>query len=190
MRIISGKFRGKKFAKSDHLKSTLRPTTDKAREALFNLLSLGKTAREFGFDLIDSNVLDVCCGTGAVGFESLSRGAKFVTFIDNNRKHLEIVEENARILGVEDEVEILNLDAKKLPANNKIFDLVFLDPPYADNYEPILARLVEGGYISEKTLLVVESQSNSDLPKSILENLELLEKRSCGRGSFYFLSLK
>ena len=96
MRIITGKFRGRNLLKSDHLKS-LRPTTDKNREALFNILSFGKfdkglakglaegLAEGLDFKLIDSKILDLCCGSGSIGFEALSRGAKFITFIDNNR---------------------------------------------------------------------------------------------------------
>ena len=105
MRIVAGKFRGKNLAKTDHLKS-LRPTTDKNREALFNILSSAKFVREIGFKIIGAEVLDLCCGTGAVGFEALSRGAKFVTFVEINRDHLEIVHKNSGDLKVDKDVKI------------------------------------------------------------------------------------
>lgn len=182
MRIIAGKFRGRKLVKSDHLK--LRPTTDKNREALFNILTSGK----LGFEIIDAQVLDMCCGTGAVGFEALSRGAKKVTFVDLSREHLEVVKKNAALLGVENFCEILGADAKKLSQNNKQFDLVFVDPPYADDYLVIVKNLIEKGWICEKSLVVVESQTTKD--KLNFDELQLLESRVYGSTSFWFFSKK
>ena len=138
MRIITGKFRGRNLFKSDHLKS-LRPTTDKNREALFNILSFGR----FGFKLIDSKILDLCCGSGAIGFEALSRGAKFITFIDNNREHLELVKKNAELLKVESDCEVICADARNLLENKKEFDLICLDPPYSEDSWPIIKNLFE-----------------------------------------------
>lgn len=186
MRIIAGKFRGKNLAKSDHLKKTLRPTTDKAREALFNILAHGKKIKETGFELVGANVLDVCCGSGAVGFEAISRGAKSVSFIEKNREHLELVLKNSEVLQLTSEVKTMALDAKRLPKNSEAFDLVFLDPPYEEDYSSIISSLVEQNWISPKTLFVIEFQSNKShdfLP----ENFTLLDERSYGRGSFAFL---
>lgn len=185
MRIVSGKFRGKSLIKSDHFKS-LRPTTDKAREALFNILSFGKFIHEINFNLVGANVLDVCCGTGAVGFEALSRGANSVTFIEKNRDHLELVEKNSELLGVKNDVKILCFDAKKLPRNEKIFDLVFLDPPYEEDYSAIISSLIGQNWISQKTLFVAEFQSGKSPLSFLLENFILLDERNYGRGSFVF----
>lgn len=185
MRIIAGKFRGKNLAKSDYLKE-LRPTTDKAREALFNILSHGKKIKETGFELVGANVLDVCCGSGAVGFEAISRGAKSVSFIEKNRDHLDLVRKNSDLLQLTDEVKIMSLDAKKLPKNSEVFDLVFLDPPYAEDYSAIISTLLEQNWISEKTLFVVESQSKKS-HDFVPENFTLLDERDYGRGSFLFL---
>ncbi|MBM5782994.1 MAG: methyltransferase domain-containing protein, partial [Pelagibacterales bacterium] len=112
MRIVAGKFRGKNLVKSDHLKD-LRPTTDKNREALFNILSSGKNIKELGFKILNSNVLDVCCGTGAVAFEALSRGANSAFLIDKNQTHLKIVKENILNLGLQNSVEVLAEDVFK-----------------------------------------------------------------------------
>ncbi len=192
MRIITGKFRGRNLLKSDHLKS-LRPTTDKNREALFNILSFGKfdkglakgLAKGLDFKLIDSKILDLCCGSGSIGFEALSRGAKFVTFIDNNREHLELVKKNAELLKVESDAEIICADARNLLANKNEFDLIFLDPPYSEDSLPIIKNLLEKNFIHEKTLLVVEMKSGKE-PKSF-SPLTLLESRKYGSTSFNFL---
>lgn len=192
MRIITGKFRGRNLLKSDHLKS-LRPTTDKNREALFNILSFGKfdkglakgLAKGLDFKLIDSKILDLCCGSGSIGFEALSRGAKFITFIDNNREHLELVKKNAELLKVESDSEIICADARNLLANKNEFDLIFLDPPYSEDSLPIIKNLLEKNFIHEKTLLVVEMKSGKE-PKSF-SPLTLLETRKYGSTSFNFL---
>ena len=188
MRIITGKFRGRNLLKSDHLKS-LRPTTDKNREALFNILSFGKFAKGLAkgldFKLIDSKILDLCCGSGSIGFEALSRGAKFITFIDNNREHLELVKKNAELLKVESDSEIICADARNLLANKNEFDLIFLDPPYSEDSLPIIKNLLEKNFIHEKTLLVVEMKSGKE-PKSF-SPLTLLETRKYGSTSFNFL---
>ena len=196
MRIITGKFRGRNLLKSDHLKS-LRPTTDKNREALFNILSFGKfdkglakglaegLAEGLDFKLIDSKILDLCCGSGSIGFEALSRGAKFITFIDNNREHLELVKKNAELLKVESDSEIICADARNLLANKNEFDLIFLDPPYSEDSLPIIKNLLEKNFIHEKTLLVVEMKSGKE-PESFLP-LTLLETRKYGSTSFNFL---
>jgi len=176
MRIISGKFRGRKLVKSDHLKS-LRPTTDKNREALFNILSFNK----FSFELRDANILDLCCGSGAIGFEAFSRGAKSVTFIDNNREHLELVKKNSAILNLGNEAEIICADAKNLSLNQKIFDLIFIDPPYSQDCAPIVQNLLDKNWIAEKTLVIVETKESSAMPISVLEI------RNYGATKFIFL---
>jgi 16S rRNA (guanine966-N2)-methyltransferase len=193
MRIVAGKFRGKNLVKSDHLAS-LRPTTDKNRQALFNILSSAKFISEIGFEISGAEVLDLCCGTGAVGFEALSRGAKAVTLIDNNLSHLEIVKKNAVILGVEKEAKILHLDAKKLPQNQAFFDLVFVDPPYAEDYGAIIENLYEKNWIKKTSLIVVEFEISGELknfhPKNFpLENLYLLDLRRYGKTAFAFLKV-
>jgi 16S rRNA (guanine966-N2)-methyltransferase len=170
------------LVKSDHLKS-LRPTTDRNREALFNILSFGK----FGFQLRDSKILDLCCGTGAIGFEALSRGVGFVTFIDNNRDHLELLKQNITLLKVENDCEVICADAKNLTQAEKLFDLVFLDPPYDQDSLPMIQNLLEKNFISEKTLFVLETKSGKE-PKNFLP-LKLLESRKYGSTTFIFLKI-
>lgn len=194
MRIVAGKFRGKNLAKSDHLKS-LRPTTDKNREALFNILSSAKFIKEIGFRIDDAAVLDVCCGSGAVAFEALSRGAKSVFLIDNFRAHLDLAKKNSEILNVQNEIEILCADVKNLPKNEKFFDLVFIDPPYAEDYSAIIKNLLEQNWIQKKSLIVVEFEAFGEgLVQQIAGGhvgppLRVLDLRHYGKTSFAFFMI-
>jgi 16S rRNA (guanine966-N2)-methyltransferase len=185
VRIVAGKFRGKNLLKSDHLKS-LRPTTDKNREALFNILLSAKFVKEIGFKIDGANVLDVCCGSGAVGFEALSRGAKSAVLIENFSAHLELAKKNSVLLKVENDVEILSADAKRLPRNEKFFDLVFIDPPYAEDYAAIVKNLLEKNWIQKNSLVVVEFKTADEAEKFVFENLKLLDLRRYGKTSFGF----
>jgi len=189
MRIVSGKFRGRKLVDFDHFR-LLRPTTDKNREALFNILFFGKFIKEIGFSLADAEVLDVCCGTGAIGFEALSRGAKSCTFIENNRSHIELVKKNSELLHLENQVKILSLDAKKLPKNEKFFDFIFIDPPYKQDYSEVIKSLLDNHWIQKKSLVVVESEAGQNPESLEFDGLELLAARDCGRTVFTFFLTK
>jgi 16S rRNA (guanine966-N2)-methyltransferase len=188
MRIISGQFRGRKLIDSKNLK-TLRPTTDMAREALFNILFSARFLKETDFNFQNCNFLDLCCGSGAVGFEALSRGAKSVTFIDNNSDHIDLAKKNAESLKLGNEAKILKLDARKLPKNNEIFEVIFIDPPYEDNYLSIVESLAAQGWIADKTLIIIEFKTRRDI-NEIQNNLKLLELRSYGQTSFGFFTSK
>jgi 16S rRNA (guanine(966)-N(2))-methyltransferase RsmD len=116
MRVIAGLYKGQKLIDSSSIK-TLKPTTDKNREALFNLINHAKFLQEIDFNLQNSSIVDVCCGTGAVGIEALSRGAKFAIFIDNNSQHLEITIKNIEKLKIQQELVVLNNNAEFLTKN-------------------------------------------------------------------------
>ena len=156
------------------------------RQALFNILDSGKFIKEIGFKIEGAAVLDVCCGSGAVAFEALSRGAKSATLIDSSRIHLELAKKNSEILKVENEIEILCLDAKKLPKNSKDFDLIFIDPPYAEDYSEIIKSLIEKEWIKKSSLIVIEFQTTKE---PSFENLKLRDFRKYGKSSFAFLQL-
>lgn len=182
MRIISGKFRGRKLLKSDHLKG-LRPTTDANREALFNILNSGKFLQEINFELVDSVIVDICCGTGAVAFEAISRGAKSAILIDNNKLHLDLARKNAEMLNVVEACQFLLGDVEK-NLNLKINDesyLVFIDPPYEKNFMGILENLK---IFPKNTLFVVETVDGEEFE---MEGFRLLEKRKYGKTVFLFL---
>ncbi len=168
LRIISGKFKGRKLTKSNHLKS-LRPTKDSARENIFNILTSNKEILSTNFNLEGANILDVCCGTGSVAFEAISRGADSATMIENNFDHIELVKKNQEILDLQDFTKIINLNVKRLPKNNEFFDLVFIDPPYEDDYIEILRNLIENSWIQNGSIIAIE-MSNIGRNLDIFEN--------------------
>ncbi len=186
-RIISGKFRGRNLAKSDHLK-TLRPTTDANREALFNILNSAKFLKEINFKLENSIILDLCCGTGAIAFEALSRGAKSAILIDNNRSHLELAKNNSEILRIENQCEFFLCDVKKtLPQLDLEPSLIFIDPPYEEDYFIIIKNLLEKNWLKKDSLIIIEFDLVHQ-PKNItFANLKLLDLRKYGKTAFMFL---
>ncbi len=189
MRVIAGKYRGRKLVDSSHLKE-LRPTTDSNRENLFNILSSSRIIKESGFDLQDCDILDVFCGTGAVSFEALSRGAKSATLIDKNRDHLEIAKNNAAILK-ENNVEYFCSDLSRLlPKPKKQYDLIFIDPPYSKNLAAIAFKnLIKSGWIANNALIIIEHSFSENL-QEIETELELLEQRKYKETIFSFFKIK
>ena len=128
MRIVGGRFRGLGLAavgKGDPA-AHLRPTSDRVRESLFNLLINGA----LGDVVEDAVVLDLFAGTGALGLEALSRGATFVTFVENGRTGARLIAENIGKTRVADEARHLKCDATRLPEAERPASLIFLDPPY------------------------------------------------------------
>ncbi len=120
MRIVSGKYRGRTLLAFDGDK--IRPTADKVRESLFNILQI---------KVINAKFLDLFCGTGAMGIEALSRGAEKVVFNDFSRESLTLLKKNLDKIKVDDEYEIMNFDAVTFLKNaTQKFDIIFLDPPY------------------------------------------------------------
>ena len=182
MRIISGRFKGRKLADSSELKE-LRPITDRNREAIFNILNSAKFIKTIGFNITNCNVLDLCCGTGSFGFEALSRGAKWVLFVDNNYRHLEKTKQNAKILSLEkDEAEFLLCDAKNFSLDKK-FDLIYIDPPYSVKIEDFIDNIFAKQIFHKQTLIIVESakhEINND-------KFQILEKKIYGKTVFNFL---
>ena len=191
MRLISGKFRGRKLTNCEKLK-TLRPTTDKNREALFNILQSAKFLKDSDFSLIESNFLDLCCGSGAVGLEAISRGAKKVFFVENNYQHLEILRKNIELLKVENYIKILAENVKNLNSLNEDFDLIFLDPPYDENYQEIVENLLTKKYLKSQTLMVVEFEAKKfkKFEDFFINNFEILDQRIYGISLFGFFKIK
>ncbi len=176
MRIISGVKRGKKlFTPQDE---RVRPTSDRAREALFSILYAKY------FDTLEGvRVLDIFSGTGAIGLEALSRGAKEVLFVDVD---LRLTKKNASVCGFEGS-HFLERDARKLPKAKGAYGLIFLDAPYNKGLsEPVLAELLNEGYVGEDTLIVVETAADEVL--GVPQVLRLVEERGYGAARFSFLS--
>ena len=191
MRIIAGKFRGRKLVDCEKLK-TLRPTTDKNREAFFNILQSAKFLKDLNFSLIDCNFLDLCCGSGAVGLEAISRGAKKVFFVENNYPHLEILRKNIELLKVENQTKILAENVKNLNSLNEDFNLIFLDPPYDENYQEIIENLLTKKYLKPQTLMVVEFETKKfkKFEDFFIKNFEILDQRIYGISFFGFFKIK
>lgn len=154
MRIVSGKYGGRKLLtpKDDNI----RPTSDKIRGAIFNIL------RGYGI-LENAHVLDLFCGTGALGLEALSQGAAHCIFVDKNRDSLNLAKENATALKATDECEFIFKDALKFKPLQPV-NLVFLDPPYGKNLiPPALENLHETGMLNEGAILVAEEEKRCNL---------------------------
>ena len=175
MRIIAGQFKGRKLIAPDG--KDIRPTSDRTRESIFNLLMHGHYAGEA---VMDQHVLDVCCGTGALGLEALSRGARIATFIDTDKKSLELAKENALHCGVTHAAFFVHADASKLPTAREPAALVLMDAPYAT---PLLsatyAALLRGGWLMPGALIVAEQERNAAIPT--LEGAQLIDDRQYGK---------
>ncbi len=150
MRIIAGKHKGRKLAAPDT--SRIRPTTDRLRETLFNIL-----AHDKAFSLHGARVADLFAGTGTLGLEALSRGAGQITFVENDPYAAALVRTNVTALAETDSCEILARNACALPQSTNPYDLVFLDPPYRKGLiEPAIASLTAQNWLTPGTIIVAE----------------------------------
>lgn len=156
MRITGGTLTGRTI-KAPSGRST-RPTSDRVRAAIFNILAHRDWGKEIG-DLFDgTRVLDAFGGTGALAFEALSYGAEYAILFDQDRMALRVAEENAETLGVKKFTRILSVDALHPPHADKPCRLIFLDPPYRKNLVPqVLAALDKAGWIAPHALIVAET---------------------------------
>lgn len=185
MRIVGGRHRGRRIAAPEGDK--VRPTSDRAREAVFNLLENGRALREAGFTLKGSAVLDAFCGSGALGLEALSRGAGFATFVDVDKAALAAARANAESLGETARCDFLRADVSALASALRAHTLAFLDPPYGRALAgPVLAMLAAKGWLAEGAVCVVErgaGESALDLPS----DFATLESRRYGAALIDFL---
>ena len=158
MRVIAGAFKGRNLKSPPSL--DVRPTSDRLRETLFNVIA----AR-----VPDSRFLDLCAGTGAVGIEALSRGAAHGTFVDRSRRSCQLIESNLKLCQVpEEQRDIYCSEAvefvKQAPEK---WDLVYLDPPYNTDYLRLLQVLGASATVSDGGLLIVEHHHKTNLPETI-----------------------
>ena len=162
MRIIAGKYRGRPLAalgKGD-AGAHLRPTSDRVRESLFSMLT--------HHDVIEgARVLDLFAGTGALGFEALSRGAASVCFVENGRSGQRLIGENMRKLDTAADTQLLRHDATRLgPGTQAACDLVFLDPPYGKSMgQKALVAAAEGGWLAPGAMVVWEESAPMQAPE-------------------------
>ena len=153
MRIVAGKFKGRRLKTLKG--SEVRPTADRVKESLFRI---------FGEQVVDADFLDLCAGTGSIGLEALSQGAKSITFIDNNYHSIRIIESNLEMCGFDrkhPQIKLIHTDARKaltrLGKRNAKFDLIYFDPPYASKiHESCVKQIAEGDLLSAAGVLVIE----------------------------------
>jgi len=175
MRIIAGKFKGKGLDAPKGLST--RPTSDQVREALFNVLKHGTPQIDFD----GSRVLDLFAGSGALGLEALSRGARYCLFIEDDAGARAAIRRNVEALGLTGATKIWRRDATRLgPAGNVApFDLVFCDPPYGKGLGAMaLAAAAEGGWLADGALLVLEERAGTALAWPAL--FEEIDRRRYG----------
>lgn len=182
MRIIAGKHKGRALTAPEGL--AVRPTSDRAREALFDILAHGRFGEAPVF--FDAIVLDAFAGTGALGLEALSRGAAQVTFIENDRTALKALRANIAALREEKNAAILPVDALHPPRAGRAASLAFLDPPYGEDLAaPALAALAAAGWLAPEALVVVELAARQKLAAPA--GFTLLEERRYGAARLAFL---
>jgi 16S rRNA (guanine966-N2)-methyltransferase len=181
MRIVGGRLRGRALAAPKS--QGIRPTADRLRESLFNIMT-----HAYGDPITGARVLDLFAGTGALGFESISRGAKFVQFVDDGAEARALVRQNVEALGLAAVTKIFRRDATKLGPAHPVepFSLAFLDPPYGKGLaEKALASMREGGWLIGGALTVVEESIEAGFKPP--EGYEELERRAYDDTEFVIL---
>ncbi len=182
MRIISGSARGKRLR--TFKTNTIRPTSDRIREALFSILT-----SKIG-SLEGVQVLDICAGTGALGIEALSRGAQRGVFIDNNRQAAEIITHNCRVCEVEERAEIIKGGfATTLPhLGESGFELIFVDPPYNSGMLPEIVTLISTlNLLAPGGIICAEESKSAHVPPDI-GHYSCIDMRTYGDTCIYLFS--
>ena len=189
LKIIGGKHRGRALEAPEG--QNVRPTSSRAREALFNILAHAGWHDDGTSPLIDTRVLDAFAGSGALGLEALSRGAAHVTFLDNDARSIKLIGENIAKLGEVAAAKVARADATRPPPGREPCDLVFLDPPYRSGLAaPALTALTEAGWVAPGAIVTVELAHNEDLvpPGAALpESFEPIDERRYGAAKIVIL---
>ena len=181
MRIISGKFKGTQLKSPQN--NLIRPTTDRVRETIFNVL-----IHQADFTIENARVLDLFAGSGANGLEAMSRGAKYCLFIDSSTSSRALIRTNIEILNLEGLTKIYRRDATRLGiiGNLKPFNLIFLDPPYRKGLgELALISAYNGNWLAPKSLCVLEEDSKSKI--DIPSGFKVVKSKICGDSQLMFL---
>jgi 16S rRNA (guanine(966)-N(2))-methyltransferase RsmD len=182
VRVIGGSYRGRRLKTVPGL--NVRPTSDRLRETLFNIL-----APRIG----DSRVLDICAGSGAVAIEALSRGASEAVLIDQSRAACKIILENLQAIGLIDEARVMNRDAlaaiKQLEIEARLFDIIFFDPPYASPlYSQMMNQLASSSIVHAEAILVVEHHIKNPI-EPVYGKLKMYREVKQGESALAFYSV-
>jgi 16S rRNA (guanine966-N2)-methyltransferase len=183
MRIVAGRLRGRALAAPKS--QAIRPTADRLRESLFNIL-----AHAYGDPITGARVLDLFAGTGAIGLEAISRGAAFALFVDDSAEARALLRQNVEALGVAAVTKIFRRDATKLGPAHPIepFSLLFLDPPYGKGLaEKALVSARDGGWLTNDALILVEEAAGANFKPP--GEFDELERRKYDDTEFVFLRL-
>ncbi|HWP42603.1 MAG TPA: 16S rRNA (guanine(966)-N(2))-methyltransferase RsmD [Blastocatellia bacterium] len=177
--MIGGYYRGRRLRAAGGLQ--VRPTSDRLRETLFNILSS---------EVEGSRFLDICAGSGAVAIEALSRGASHATLIEASRRACSVIEENLRSLGISERATLINRDAvgalRRLASERQQFDIAFFDPPYdSELYSKVMTILATESVLSPGGILVVEHRAKAP-PAIEVEGLRLYRRLKQGESALAF----
>jgi 16S rRNA (guanine966-N2)-methyltransferase len=181
LRIIGGAFKGKRLCSVRD--TSIRPTADKLRESIFNILSQR---------VLDAVVLDLFAGTGALGIEALSRGAESVVFVDNRKSALSVLKKNIDSCMLDKKTNVIRWNIRQnlncIKSKNQDFDLIFLDPPYDKNLiKPTLFNLDKSHSLKNGACVVVEHSLFEPIPADLLV-FEPLDQRKYGKTLVSFLN--
>lgn len=179
MRVIAGTAKGTKLNSIDDIST--RPTLDRVKEPLFSIIQN---------NIVESNVLDLFAGSGALGIESLSRGAKHCTFCDKSYKSIQMLKENIQKVRMQEKSTILNIDYKKcLDEQKEKFDIIFIDPPYKmDIAIDSVKRIIELKLLAKDGIIIIETDEEERERKELEKiDLELYDVRKYGRVKLLFL---
>jgi 16S rRNA (guanine966-N2)-methyltransferase len=178
MRIVAGSLRGRRIEAPESRE--IRPTSDRVRESLFDILVHGHPSLPEG-----AVVADIFCGTGALGLEALSRGAVHAVFLDSDRGALNLTRKNAEHVGVARQATFLMRDARQPGPPPKPVDLAFLDAPYkSDLAAPALAALIEAGWLKAGAVAAIELDKTEDL--ALPATFEIYDERRYGGTKLVF----
>ncbi len=185
MRIVAGRFRGARLAGPRAGEPSLRPTSDRLRETLFNMLA----HRADGDSVAGARVLDLFAGTGALGLEAMSRGARFCLFVEEQAQARALIRRNIEALSLTGATKLYRRDATRLGPVGTLggFSLAFVDPPYGRGLaEKALTSAREGGWLADGAVIVVEERRTSEYaaPDGFIET----DRRASGDSELIFLS--
>ena len=182
MRVIAGAAKGHNLQTIEGL--TTRPTTDRIKETLFNIIA---------FDLPECSFLDLFAGSGGIGIEALSRGASEAVFVDASAECQAVITDNLKHTKLQDRAKLMKTDVlsalDKLAAEGKSFDIIFMDPPYeSELYGPVLQKIVETGILKLEGYIITER--SSQIPLEIPAGMEVLREKAYKTTILTFLGLE
>lgn len=179
MRVISGNLRGTKLYSLEGLET--RPTLDRVKESLFNIIN---------FDVKDSIFLDLFAGSGAIGIEAASRGAKKIVMCEKSKEATNVINKNIEKTRLKDQIALFNMDFEKCILNklDEKFDIIYLDPPYKTDYiYKALKLIIEKELINEDTIIIIETDIEQIVENQLKElNLQEINNKKYGRVSLLF----